>query len=95
MTKGCKEILTEENIEFLLNDPILFEKYKKFKINKIVLNNKNMKFCPQVDCGGYGVKENEKYILCTNNHKFCFDCGNEWHGTKECEEVKNILLIIR
>jgi hypothetical protein len=89
MMKGCTEILTDENIKKIVgNNPELFEKYKKFRTNKIVMNDKNKKFCPEVNCSGYLEKTSkENFICCENGHQFCYNCLKRWHKKKNCEEV--------
>lgn len=89
MMKGCEEKLTDEDVKQLLNDQKLFEKLMKFRLDKEILNSKNMKFCPEINCGGYGEKTDEenKYIICNKDHKFCFECLNNWHGKQDCNEV--------
>ena len=47
-----------------------------------------IKFCPIPDCEGYAEKnEKSKYVKCNFGHEFCFECGNEPHGDKKCEEM--------
>lgn len=91
MMKECQEILDDEIIKLLLNkNDILFVKYEKFKINRMVIANKDiMKFCPEINCGSYAKREDEitKFVECLRGHQFCFNCTKGWHGIKDCEEV--------
>ncbi len=86
MMKNCKIKIADEIVkEFVTNE--LFSKYKKFQINKMILNNKNMKFCPIINCDGYGSKGEDKFVECNKGHKFCFYCLNPWHKNNKCEEI--------
>ena len=93
MEKTCKIEIPKEKIrEILINNNDLLNNFEQYIINKEVIKNPNKKFCPYPDCNGIGIMENlenekEKYITCTNGHKFCFFCLKEWHGNKLCKEV--------
>ena len=52
-----------------------------------LLKNKNIKFCPFPDCDGYAEKKKDKFVTCTNGHKFCFDCLREWHKKSNCKDA--------
>ena len=73
----------------LKNNQELFQKYKKFsEKQKILLSNKNVKFCPFPDCDGYAEKKgNNKYVKCNFGHDFCFECLNKPHGIEKCEII--------
>jgi hypothetical protein len=89
MMKGCKEKLEDDIIQKLVsNNLVLYEKYLKFRKNKQVLTNKNMKFCPEVNCTGYLEKTTqENFIQCENGHQYCFNCLKNWHKKRNCEDV--------
>jgi len=92
MEKTCKKEISNEKIkELIINNEKLLNNFEKYLINKEILKNPNKKFCPYPDCNGIGIMENlenekEKYIKCTNGHKFCFFCLKNWHGKKLCKE---------
>ena len=74
-------------ISHLKGDPILINKYKKFKLKSDLLDDPNVKFCPIKDCESYARKEgNNKYVSCLEGHKFCFECAKPWHGKKKCQD---------
>ena len=88
MDHECKEILSEE---FILNhiseNQNLIEKYNKFKKRAEIIKDKNKKICPKPDCDSFLKKSNKsKYVECENGHKYCFDCLNPPHGTKQCDQ---------
>ena len=88
---GCSTSIDEKFIENILKDDNeLFQKYKKFlERKKILLSNKNIKFCPIPDCDGYAEKKdkNNKYVKCNFGHEFCFECLNKPHGDEKCENI--------
>ena len=87
MQHGCKELLSDDFIMHHIKDfPLLINKFQRFKKKLDVLENPNLKFCPQPNCDGVAERkeENEKYVTCNNGHKFCFICLKEWHGKKQC-----------
>ena len=97
MQHGCKERLTDDFILHHIKDySLLINKFTRFKKKLEVLDNPNLKFCPQPNCDGVAERkdENEKYVTCDKGHKFCFVCLKEWHGNKKCstEIDKDFLL---
>lgn len=88
MMKDCRNIISEKQIQKLLKDQTeLLEKYQKFKLNKLIVTSSDKKFCPEINCGGYAQKTLDKFVVCNNGHKFCFDCLKKWHGKKKCEDL--------
>ena len=45
----CKIKPSEQEIQEIISSDN-FDKYKKFKQNQIVIKNKNLVFCPTIDC---------------------------------------------
>lgn len=88
MDYNCTYILPKQFIiTQLKGNHTLLAKYDKFSIKKIIANDTNMKFCPIPNCEGFGKRKNkkEKYITCSEGHKFCFHCLKKWHGWKSCQ----------
>ena len=84
----CETILSKEFImSYIENDNELVKKYEKFLKKMELLKNKNIKFCPFPDCDGYAEKKKDKFVTCTNGHKFCFDCLREWHKKSNCKDA--------
>lgn len=85
----CKEILPEEFIDNIIsNDLQLIQKYEKFKNKLKILNDPTKLFCPIPNCEGYATKDpNNKYIQCTNGHKFCSICMKKEHGNEKCDNI--------
>ena len=90
MQHGCGAILEGSFIKKILegNDDLL-DKYDKFYQRKKLLEQSDkVKFCPFPDCEGYAEKNGKsKYVKCNFGHEFCFECGNEPHGKKKCEDM--------
>ena len=89
MQHGCSAFLTENFIKSILeNDDAIIKKYEKFlERQKILMSDKNVKFCPIPDCDGYAEKKSDKYVKCNFGHDFCFECLKQPHGKKDCEEM--------
>ena len=91
MQHGCSIALTRDFIKKILNnDDILMKKYDKFEErHKLLMSDKNIKFCPTPDCDGYAERKSKdkKYVKCNFGHDFCFECLNAPHGDKKCEEL--------
>ena len=73
-------------INLIKSDQILVEKYKKFKYEFEI--NQNKKFCPFPNCNSFlELKDiNNKEVKCSNNHTFCFICLEKPHGNSPCKE---------
>ena len=89
MQHGCSVVLSEDFIEKILaNDETLIKKYEKFlERQKLLMSNKNVKFCPIPDCDGYAEKKENKYVKCNFGHDFCFECLKQPHGSKNCDDI--------
>jgi hypothetical protein len=89
MMKNCRERLSEGDIRHILKpDLTLLDKYNQFKLNKVVIRNENMKFCPTLNCKSYIEKTNDTIFLkCGDGHKVCYNCLKGWHDKKKCEDV--------
>lgn len=89
MMHDCKFILEEEQILKLIDkNPQLIDKYHRFKLRKEILISNNKKFCPVIDCTGYGEFVNNPFITCIYGHDFCYNCLHVgWHSKRKCEDV--------
>ena len=89
MQHGCSAFLTENFVKSILeNEDAIIKKYEKFlERQKILMSDKNVKFCPIPDCDGFAEKKKNKYVKCNFGHDFCFDCLKQPHGKKECDEM--------
>ena len=90
MHHGCDIVLDNNFIKNILEgNNELIEKYDKFyNRKKMIEKNNKIKFCPFPDCEGFAEKKGKnKYVKCNFGHEFCFECGNEPHGKKKCEDM--------
>ena len=86
----CPYELTQQDIEILLkDDPELFKKYIKFRRILELSSKPNVRCCVRPGCDNYMEgNPNEKKLLCEKcGQEVCFDCKNEWHEGKSCEQA--------
>ena len=98
---NCSNILKEGKIiqklyetcnEYKSETPKLINILKKNILRVEILQNKNMRFCPIINCDSYAKRENENdnFVKCLKGHEFCFKCGKKWHKDKKCENEEEI-----
>ena len=86
---NCKEKLDDEFIINILGkDKDLIKRYKRYKLELLIINDPNKKLCPYPDCDSYLELKNikEKDVTCLNNHKYCFICLKKPHGNLACDK---------
>jgi hypothetical protein len=88
MQKDCDCNVDDVKVKELLGETI-YNKYKKFQLNRFISTSKDLKFCPVINCGSYARKNIEsKNVKCfENSHEFCFDCLKPVHLNRDCSEV--------
>ena len=91
----CQEKLSDNFINKIINsNEELIKKYKKFKLEKEIINNPNKKFCPIPNCDSYlELKNNNKKVKCLNGHILCFNCLKEPHEGTSCNNILDNSLI--
>ncbi len=98
---NCIHILKEGKIiqklyetcnEYKSETPKLINILKKNILRVEILQNKNMRFCPIINCDSYAKRENENdnFVKCLKGHEFCFKCGKKWHKDEKCENEEEI-----
>ena len=82
------EIQKDRNKESIKTINIL----KKNILRKEILQDKNSRFCPEINCESYAKRKNEydNFVKCKKGHKFCFNCGKKWHENKKCNNEEEI-----
>ena len=86
---NCKEKLDDEFIINILGkDKDLIKRYKRYKLELLIINDPNKKLCPYPDCDSYLELKNikDKDVTCLNNHKYCFICLKKPHGNLPCDK---------
>jgi hypothetical protein len=88
----------EEEIKLYVDDRT-FQKYKKFKLAQIRLNNPNKNYinCPIPDCEeiietdpNHAGAAEDTFLQCLEGHKFCSRCKSpQWHVGGKCQNVIN------
>lgn len=74
-------------MKYIETDKIIVDKYYKFKERANILNDPNMKLCPEVNCESNLTKSKEKYVKCKQGHEYCFECLPMPHGSSSCEDI--------
>jgi hypothetical protein len=87
----CENMCSYDDLKFILPKPV-FVKYIDFARNNAINKNPNMRWCPNpAGCGNAMARQNENdpKIICSQcNYEYCFDCSDEYHPGKTCEEFK-------
>jgi hypothetical protein len=93
---SCKHQVTYDEVKFL-TEPDLFKKYIDFRRITLVNKDPEMRWCPNpLGCGNAIRRKDAKsqQMLCTKcNFEFCFDCQEEFHGSKSCDDFKTWKLL--
>lgn len=88
----CNALMDDEEIAKFIDEKT-FAKLQKLIINEYVASNKQLKWCPGVDCGMV-VKRLDPTIhtiQCSCGLIICFDCGHESHFPLDCKHLKRWL----
>ena len=86
----CQGKLDDEFIINLLdNNKDLIKLYKRYKLELLVKNDPNKKFCPYPNCDSYlELKDkNTKGAKCLNNYIYCFFCLKKPNGNLPCDKT--------
>lgn len=97
---GCPRVFTNEEVKINV-DEIVWNKYRKFLIQKFKLNNSDQlqMNCPFPNCEeivAIDPLEKQIFVECEQDHKFCSKCKEVgWHEDGRCEKVNFILLLLK
>ena len=89
---NCEREIQEDEILGFLTDDALKQKFRKFKRQKLLMLNENVRFCPTVDCEGtmIGSRLKPKLECPECKTQICFNCGKLWHGYfNKCSSAQN------
>ena len=88
---GCDQVFDDEHLKNYFERD-LFQKYLRFKNTAILNQNPNIRWCIRAGCERYMIGEpNSSYLKCECGMEICFDCCNEYHPGKTCEEVFDLI----
>ena len=69
----------------------LIKKYKRYKLELLIIKDPNKKFYPYPNCDSYlelkGIKN--KDACCLNKYLYCFECLQKPHGKLPCYKKNN------
>lgn len=85
---------TFSEIQKILNNPRLFEKYEDFMVRRVLLVDPDTRWCPAPDCG-FAVIASEcascPKLKCERpgcDSYFCYHCKAEWHPNQTCDAAR-------
>jgi len=92
----CDYACQYNDIQFIV-DRDLLDKYVEFKRSATINADPETRWCPNpIGCGNAFRREDPKSqrMVCDEcNYEFCFDCSEEYHGSKSCDDFKRWKLI--
>ncbi|CAD8112379.1 unnamed protein product [Paramecium sonneborni] len=83
---SCSEQFQKHQIKELVSRS-LYEKYERFYSRQQISQNKNVRWCPRVDCEQYVIGTGNDQLICSCGQQICFKCGNEYHLNISCEQA--------
>ncbi|CAH0552562.1 unnamed protein product [Brassicogethes aeneus] len=90
----CFEPMHPNEIQKILNNPRLLEKYEDFMVRRVLLIDPDTRWCPAPDCG-FAVIASEcascPKLKCERpgcDSYFCYHCKAEWHPNQTCDAAR-------
>ncbi|CAK91047.1 unnamed protein product (macronuclear) [Paramecium tetraurelia] len=83
---ACTEQFADLQIKELVSHT-LYEKYQRFYARQLISKNKNVRWCPRIDCENYVIGKGMNLLTCTCGQQICFKCGNQYHQDMSCEQA--------
>ncbi|KAN0048198.1 hypothetical protein ACTA71_002593 [Dictyostelium dimigraforme] len=96
----CKYYPTYQEVQHILSKEY-FEKYDKILVTVHLNNDRNIRYCPEVDCGAAIIippnldKSSSLTVECSNQEcksSYCLNCREESHKGLTCEQYENAKL---
>eukprot|EP01002_Notosolenus_urceolatus_P014678 NODE_640_length_1887_cov_12.754081_g513_i0.p1 GENE.NODE_640_length_1887_cov_12.754081_g513_i0~~NODE_640_length_1887_cov_12.754081_g513_i0.p1 ORF type:complete len:502 (+),score=121.59 NODE_640_length_1887_cov_12.754081_g513_i0:28-1506(+) len=84
---SCKNLVDEELFKEVLSAED-FARFRKRLVDKFILTNPNISWCPSCERKVYSSQANAKIVTCECDFSFCFPCNNEAHAPSSCDELK-------
>ncbi|CAD8208123.1 unnamed protein product [Paramecium pentaurelia] len=82
----CKEEFGDLQIKEIVSQN-LYEKYQRFYFRQLISINKNVRWCPRIDCENYVIWQGVDLLTCVCGQQICFKCGNQYHQDISCEQA--------
>ena len=101
--RKCGSLINDQEIGSIVNEND-YNKYQQFLFIANLRENNEVKYCPINSCSQINViTKNDRIYNKTPNkvkcskcgHKFCCNCGKEYHPKITCEEWKNRLISLK
>ncbi|VVC31454.1 Zinc finger, RING-type,Zinc finger, RING/FYVE/PHD-type,IBR domain [Cinara cedri] len=90
----CAEAMHPNDIQSVLNNPALYDKYEDFMVRRVLAINPDTRYCPSPDCSyaviAAGCASCPK-IKCERpgcDSYFCYHCKAEWHPNQTCDSAR-------
>ncbi|XP_043917419.1 E3 ubiquitin-protein ligase RNF19A-like isoform X2 [Protopterus annectens] len=90
----CPELFHPSDIQMLLGDKALMEKYEEYLLRRFLVSDPDTRWCPSPDCSyaviAYGCAECPK-LTCGRDGcgtEFCYHCRQIWHPDQTCEQAR-------
>ena len=85
---NCNSNISEKEMEDIIKDEQIISKFYKFKKRLEIDLNPNLCWCIRPGCENWVVgNTKDPKITCTCGQIICFNCMNEWHEGKSCQEA--------
>ncbi|XP_078072849.1 E3 ubiquitin-protein ligase RNF19A isoform X3 [Mustelus asterias] len=90
----CTERFNPHDIQLILNDDVLMEKYEEFMLRRWLVADPDCRWCPAPDCGyaviAFGCASCPK-LTCAREGcgtEFCYHCKQIWHPNQTCDAAR-------
>ncbi|XP_038666033.1 E3 ubiquitin-protein ligase RNF19A isoform X3 [Scyliorhinus canicula] len=90
----CTERFNPHDIQLILNDVVLMEKYEEFMLRRWLVADPDCRWCPAPDCGyaviAFGCASCPK-LTCARegcSTEFCYHCKQIWHPNQTCDAAR-------
>lgn len=90
----CTERFNPHDIQLILNDDLLMEKYEEFMLRRWLVADPDCRWCPAPDCGyaviAFGCASCPK-LTCARDGcgtEFCYHCKQIWHPNQTCDAAR-------
>ncbi|CAK63700.1 unnamed protein product (macronuclear) [Paramecium tetraurelia] len=83
---SCSEQFSNPQIKDLVSHN-LYEKYQRFHRRQLISKDKNVRWCPRIDCENYVIGNGNNLLTCSCGQQICFKCGSQYHQGMSCEQA--------